>query len=96
MSSDDSEDDEEEDVPCCICNDGDYMEDDLIVFCDGCDVAVHQQCYGIPNVPKGPWYCARCKAMEEEDEDEVVRRDCTLFFYFVFFPFAFFLLGFGE
>lgn len=31
-----------EDIPCCICNDGDYDDNNLIVFCDGCNLPVHQ------------------------------------------------------
>ncbi|KAL6055014.1 Protein Jade-1 [Balamuthia mandrillaris] len=59
FSSDDSESDED-DIPCCICNDGDHSEKNLIVFCDGCDMAVHQACYGVPTLPSGAWYCDKC------------------------------------
>lgn len=33
---------EDEDVPCCVCNERDSSDDNLIVFCDGCDIAIHQ------------------------------------------------------
>jgi NuA3 HAT complex component NTO1 len=42
-----------------VCDAGDSLDDDAIVLCDGCDVAVHQTCYGITRLPKGHWFCAR-------------------------------------
>lgn len=41
---------------CACCLDGAVYEDDEIVFCDKCDVACHQKCYGIARIPKGNWY----------------------------------------
>jgi len=54
------------DLPCSVCNAPEWNEENLIVFCDGCDVAVHQQCYGIEVVPPGdePWLCRRCESRE--------------------------------
>lgn len=37
---------EEEEVVCEVCYNGDVEDDNQIVMCDGCDVAVHQTCYG--------------------------------------------------
>jgi hypothetical protein len=62
----------EEDVPCCICNDGDYEENNQIVFCDGCDIAVHQVCYGIKEVPKGPWRCSKCQSGEKNIVSQLI------------------------
>lgn len=31
-----------------------------MVFCDACDLCVHQACYGIVTVPAGSWLCAPC------------------------------------
>ena len=39
---------------CCgVCGDGDSFEDNRIVICDRCEVAVHQLCYGIETIPPG-------------------------------------------
>jgi hypothetical protein len=45
-----------DDVCCNICLSGEVFEDDEIVFCDICNVPVHQTCYGVDIVPKGKWY----------------------------------------
>ena len=49
-----------DDYVCLICTDGDSGDDNLIIFCSGCNICVHQKCYGIPKVPDGDWYCDVC------------------------------------
>ena len=44
-----------QDQPCAICKDPDVYDNNEIIFCDKCDVAVHQTCYGVTTVPDGPW-----------------------------------------
>ena len=51
-----------DDVVCSICNDGDYEDDNLIVYCSICHITVHQRCYGITVVPKDDWICHSCLA----------------------------------
>eukprot|EP00898_Chlorokybus_atmophyticus_P004315 jgi/Chlat1/4885/Chrsp31S04906 len=46
---------------CDVCGELESEDGNLIVFCDCCNVPVHQQCYGISIVPSGPWLCARCE-----------------------------------
>lgn len=52
--------DEEDDSVCCICFNGDVEDGNEILFCDSCDIPVHQACYGVEEVPQGNWYCAKC------------------------------------
>lgn len=57
-----------DDGACCICGGFDSNPGNEILFCDGdgCQVAVHLQCYGVAqqHVPPGddPWYCYGCAA----------------------------------
>ena len=47
-------------VECHVCWDGESYEDNPILFCETCDVAVHKGCYGIVRIPTGDWNCKAC------------------------------------
>lgn len=57
---------------CAVCcafftAESDSNQTNLMVFCDRCDVSVHQYCYGYPltpTVPKDEWICDLCNSEE--------------------------------
>lgn len=49
---------------CAVCFDG-YADDFVhIVYCDGCSMPVHHECYGITDL-EGDFYCERCLHLQE-------------------------------
>ena len=46
---------------CAVCLEPEGFDDNPIVFCDGCEVGCHKDCYGLSEIPPGSWYCDRCK-----------------------------------
>ena len=62
----DEEEDKEgqEDAVCMCCFDGTSLEGNRIMFCDGCNAAVHQACYGVQEIPDGDFFCDRCRAIQ--------------------------------
>jgi hypothetical protein len=51
---------EDDNAVCDICGDGESTGENRIIFCDSCDVSVHQHCYGVDNVPRGDYFCRAC------------------------------------
>ena len=55
----DDDENEDEEV-CAICLKPDSEPPNEIVFCENCDMAVHQKCYNVPVIPEGDWFCKNC------------------------------------
>lgn len=49
------------DAVCHVCGDGEVTPENQILFCENCNVAVHQFCYGVEKIPAGDYYCPACK-----------------------------------
>ena len=55
-------------IICDVCLSKESDDDNLIIICDLCEGAVHQDCYGSElarYLPDGVWYCSRCKYLIE-------------------------------
>ncbi|CAL3965181.1 unnamed protein product [Diplocarpon coronariae] len=46
---------------CAICSELHSRKKNPIIFCDGCDLAVHQKCYQVAKIPSGDWFCRDCQ-----------------------------------
>jgi origin recognition complex subunit 4 len=60
------ESDDNDDVPCAVCKGLDSKKGNEMILCDSCDFAVHLNCYDLPKVPKGDWFCRDCQPYEED------------------------------
>ncbi|KAH9891444.1 origin recognition complex subunit 4 C-terminus-domain-containing protein [Xylariomycetidae sp. FL2044] len=54
------DDEDEDDEVCAICSKPDSKPPNEIIFCENCDMAVHQKCYNVPVIPEGDWICRNC------------------------------------
>jgi hypothetical protein len=50
---------------CSVCFHSDSDDTSPIVFCDRCNVSVHQECYGIKVIPEGEYYCDLCASCDK-------------------------------
>ena len=71
------DDNDPDDVVCSVCNDGDYEDDNLIVYCALCHITVHQRCYGINVIPKDDWICQACR-IYGNNGDVTKNLECVL------------------
>eukprot|EP01006_Ploeotia_vitrea_P050789 TRINITY_DN67502_c7_g4_i1.p1 TRINITY_DN67502_c7_g4~~TRINITY_DN67502_c7_g4_i1.p1 ORF type:complete len:1669 (-),score=925.38 TRINITY_DN67502_c7_g4_i1:37-4695(-) len=47
---------------CTVCSGELSLPDNPIMYCDGCDVTVHRECYGLAKEPRGGWKCELCSS----------------------------------
>ena len=74
--SDQSDEDENDDIVCNVCGDGEYEDDNLIIYCSKCNITVHQKCYGVLVIPDEDWICHLCRSFD--DVDVCNKMECIL------------------
>jgi hypothetical protein len=65
------------DSDCCVCFFTNTEDTNPIVFCDSCNVAVHQECYGIPEIPEGDYFCDLC-TFKNKNGKTTFNKECIL------------------
>lgn len=61
---------------CCVCNNGDIIQNQLMLECEGCHVTVHQGCYGVSSTENiENWKCEACRMMSS---NKVKDLECIL------------------
>lgn len=58
-------DEDDDDQPCQACGEDD--NENLLMFCDGCNKLWHTYCVDLQEVPYGHWFCDGCCAHRETD-----------------------------
>lgn len=56
----------DEQTTCDVCRDHESEDTNDMIFCDSCNVCVHQACYGVATIPKGEWLCKACSIGDEQ------------------------------
>lgn len=67
----------DDDAFCGVCGGRNSEVENLIVFCDRCNVSVHQGCYGVAKLPAGVWLCKLCTAFPDTDTKAVACQLCS-------------------
>ena len=62
-----NEEEENDDIVCYVCGDGEYEDDNLILYCSKCNMTVHQRCYGVTVIPDEDWICHLCRAFDDKN-----------------------------
>uniref|UniRef100_A0A6N2M8W0 PHD-type domain-containing protein n=1 Tax=Salix viminalis TaxID=40686 RepID=A0A6N2M8W0_SALVM len=53
---------------CAVCRWIEDWDDNKIIICNRCQIAVHQECYGVRNVQDfASWVCRACESPEVEE-----------------------------
>eukprot|EP00601_Ochromonadales_sp_CCMP2298_P018126 CAMPEP_0173244172 /NCGR_PEP_ID=MMETSP1142-20121109/15943_1 /TAXON_ID=483371 /ORGANISM="non described non described, Strain CCMP2298" /LENGTH=255 /DNA_ID=CAMNT_0014175913 /DNA_START=106 /DNA_END=869 /DNA_ORIENTATION=- len=60
-------------MPCAVCREPDSSDDNMILFCECCNLAVHQHCYGVDIIPDLDWLCYAC-----QEAVVPLNQDCEL------------------
>ncbi|KAJ0118088.1 origin recognition complex subunit 4 [Diaporthe amygdali] len=69
-------DETDDDEVCALCSKPDSKTGNQILFCDGCDLAVHQKCYGVSRIPRGDWLCKDCsQSTSATSENDLKGKD---------------------
>ncbi|CAJ2514161.1 Uu.00g022800.m01.CDS01 [Anthostomella pinea] len=76
-SEEDGEDSEDDEV-CAICTKPDSQPPNQIIFCENCDMAVHQKCYNVPVIPEGDWICRNCSQEDVLPETQATPKKQTV------------------
>ncbi|CAI8037996.1 Protein Jade-3 [Geodia barretti] len=56
----------DEETVCDVCRDRESEDTNDMIFCDVCNLCVHQACYGLPTIPRGRWLCKTCSTGERD------------------------------
>ncbi len=67
----------DDDAPCAVCGSPEIEDNNNIIFCDNCNLAVHQACFGVETIPTATekWYCNPC--MVNLNPAEIQCRLCS-------------------
>ncbi|KXZ51810.1 hypothetical protein GPECTOR_11g251 [Gonium pectorale] len=66
---------QDEEALCAVCGDGTSVDPNMIVFCERCDIAVHQLCYGVRSIPADEWLCWPCRFYEDQQRAQGVPQN---------------------
>lgn len=66
----------EDNSVCDVCRSPHGEDGNELVFCDGCDICVHQHCYGISKLPPDnqKWFCRPCEVNKSHVQYKILQN----------------------